>query len=497
MIDVTSVDNMRKSDKYTIENKTDSLTLMYRAGMGIYKSVKWHGKILIACGTGNNAGDGYVVASLLKDSGNDVEILMTEERFSDDGKYYFDVCHSKNVPWSVYNSQNLREYDIILDCIFGTGFKGEPKGNAKALIDAINESGAYVVSADINSGLNGQSGLGNTCVKSDLTVSIGTYKAGHYLGKAKDKIGSLVNIDIGIDLQEKPYKLLEKDDVRSFLGKRKNHSHKGTYGYISLIGGCTMYSGAVKLANLSATAMRSGAGVVRLCVPSDIVPSIAPYLLESTLYPLNSENGSIKFLENEIQSAIKGSKAIAVGMGLGQGGDNEKILEYILKSSEVPVVIDADGLNTLGKMDLSILSECKCKVVLTPHLKEMERLCGVSLAEITENPIHYAMELAKKTGAIILLKGTATIITDGEMVYLSNTGCAGMATAGSGDVLSGIVCAMCAQYEDALLATASSAFINGLAGENAMREFGNIAMIASDTAKNVGKAIYQIEKADI
>lgn len=494
MIEVTSVDNMRKSDSYTIENKIDSLTLMYKAGEGIYNSVKWHGRVLIACGTGNNAGDGYVVALLLKRAGYDVELLLAEERFSPDGLHYYNMCREENVPTSVYNLQKLDGYDIILDCIFGTGFKGEAKGNVKALIEAINESGAYIVSADINSGLNGDSGLGNTAVKSDLTVSIGTYKSGHFLSMAKDKIGSLENVDIGIDLIDKPYLLLEKEDVRAFLGNRLSFSNKGTYGYISLLGGCLQYGGAMKLANLSATAMRSGAGVVRLCVPKDLVSSVAPYILESTLYPLSSENGSIKFYENEIQGAIKGSKAVAIGMGLGQEGDNAKIIEYVLQNADATVIIDADGLNTLSKMDLSTIKNSRCRVVLTPHLKEMERLCGVPLDKILENPVFYATEFAREIGAILLLKGPTTIITDGKTVYLTDKGCAGMATAGSGDVLSGIIAALCASHSDTLMATAAAAYINGYAGEIAQKEFGAISMIASDTAKSVAKAINQIQK---
>ena len=190
MIPVVSVDNMRLSDKSTIENKTPSKELMYRAGRAIYESVDWHGKILVVAGTGNNAGDGYVVASLLK-------ILLSENRFSEDGKYYFDICQREKIPTRVYNCDTFDGYDIILDCIFGTGFKGSIKGSAREIIEKINSSQAYVVSADMNSGLNGDSGLGDICVQSDLTISIGTYKSGHFLGMAKDKMKKIINCDIG------------------------------------------------------------------------------------------------------------------------------------------------------------------------------------------------------------------------------------------------------------------------------------------------------------
>ncbi len=489
MKDVASVALMRKSDENTIKTRIPSRELMYRAGAGIYGSVNWRGKILVACGTGNNAGDGYVVASLLKKNGFSVELLLLKESFSDDGKYYFDMCVSQSIPVSVFDYRELKGYDIILDCIFGTGFKGDVTGKAAALIEKINQSGAYVVSADINSGLNGDSGLGEVCVKSDLTVSVGTAKSGHYLNRARDVIGKLVNIDIGIELTDAPYFLMEDSDAAALLSPRPSFSNKGTYGYVTLIGGCLEYSGAVKLANLSASAMRAGAGVVKLAVPRSLCSGIMPYILESTLYPLSERDGAIKFDENEIQGALNGVKAVAIGMGLGQRGDNEKIIEYILENYELPVVIDADGLNTLAKMDRRIIKDSECTVVLTPHLKEFERLCGVPMAQIQENPIEYAREYAKSVGAIVLLKGQTTVITNGDTVILSNTGCAGMATAGSGDVLSGIIAALCASRPDALMAVAVGAYINGMAAELAQAEYGDISMIASDTVKYIPDAI--------
>lgn len=496
MIEITSVKNMRQSDCNAIEKGTPSRELMYYAGCGIFENVFWGGKILVVCGTGNNAGDGYVVASLLKERKYDVSLLLLEEKFSPDGKYYFDKCVSQKVPWSVYNSENLTGYNIILDCLFGTGFKGEATGKAAQLIGKINESGAYVVSADINSGINGDNGMGKVYVKSNKTISVGSLKSGHLLGMAKDVTKQVVNIDIGIDLVGEPYYLLEEKDVGEFLGKRPNFSNKSTYGYITLLGGCTEYQGAIKLANMSASAMRAGAGVVRLAVPSSLVNSVSPYLLESTLYPLSEENGAVKFNEKEIQGALKGVKALGIGMGLGQSGDNEKILEYVLKNCQIPVVIDADGLNTLAKMDVSLVKESKCSIILTPHTKELERLTGKTVDEILENPIEIACDYAKKTGAVVLLKGPSTLITDGDKVLITHTGCSGMATAGSGDVLSGIITALCGSHpNEPLMCAACGAYINGLAGKMAENEYGKVSMVASDTAKCVAIAVkaYSLE----
>ena len=494
MKEVVSVSNMRKSDEETIKNKIPSLELMHKAGKAIFLNVGWHGKILIVCGYGNNAGDGYVVAGLLKKAGHDVSVMLLEERFSRDGKFFFDEYVYEKVPYSVYKNDNFHQYDMIVDCIFGTGFKGDVTGNAKEVIEKINSSGAYVVSADINSGLNGDSGLGNMCVISDLTVSIGTLKSGHFLGRAKDVIGRVVNANIGIDIVDKPYYLFEEDDASSLLEKRKNYSNKGTYGYITLIGGCTEYSGAVKLANIASSALRSGCGVCKIATPKSICHSIMPYLLESTLYPLSENDGAIKFDKKEIQGALNNVKCVAIGMGLGQRGDNEKIIKYILENYDIPVIIDADGLNTLAKMDIDILKNTKCKVVLTPHLKELERLTGVPLKEIENSPIEYAKNYALKTGAVVLLKGPCTIITDGYEVIITNTGCAGMASAGSGDVLSGILCAMCAGKEDILRYVSLGAYINGYAGQIAQKNMCDISMLASDTAMSIGLAIKELQQ---
>ncbi|MCQ2502169.1 MAG: NAD(P)H-hydrate epimerase [Saccharofermentans sp.] len=190
---------MRESDRWTIENLVPSKELMARAGRSIFESVDWKGPVGIICGKGNNAGDGFVVANLLKENGINCEIvLLYEHSFSEDGKYFFDKCVAAGIP--VVTEGRYGSYNTILDAIFGTGFRGEVKEPARSAIEKINASGAYVVSADINSGLNGDTGLGELYVISDLTVSIGTYKYGHFIGKAKEAMKAKINCDIGIKI---------------------------------------------------------------------------------------------------------------------------------------------------------------------------------------------------------------------------------------------------------------------------------------------------------
>ena len=198
-----SVKKMREGDAYTIKNFVSSKELMFRAAYGVYNSVDWKDKaIAIVAGSGNNGGDGYALATILADHGVIPHIYRTSEKFSDDGLYYYNLALEKDVPADIFSEdQDFSMYDIIVDCILGTGFIGVPRGLAAAAINAINNSSAFIVSVDINSGMNGDSGEADLAVKSNLTVSIGYYKTGLFLGKAPDLIDDLVNIDIGIVLE--------------------------------------------------------------------------------------------------------------------------------------------------------------------------------------------------------------------------------------------------------------------------------------------------------
>lgn len=197
-----SVQKMRESDAYTIQQGTPGRELMYRAAQGVYRCVSWAGRrAAILCGSGNNGGDGYALAAILAAQGMPPHIYRTSEKFSDDGLYYHTLALKRGVPSEAFSEgQSLSGYDVLVDCIFGTGFQGTPRGTAADAIRAINGSGAFVVSVDINSGMNGDTGEAVLAVRSDLTVSIGFYKTGLFLGRAPELAGDLINVDIGIAL---------------------------------------------------------------------------------------------------------------------------------------------------------------------------------------------------------------------------------------------------------------------------------------------------------
>ncbi len=248
---------------------------------------------------------------------------------------------------------------------------------------------------------------------------------------------------------------------------------------------------------MSSTALRAGCGVVRVIVPKSIEVGITPYLLEQTIFPMeDDEKQKMKFNTKEIDTALENLKAIAIGMGWGKGKDYEKILEYILQTKEIPCIIDADGLNILSQMDLKILQNTKCKIVLTPHLKEFERLSKIPIKIIEENPVKIAQAFASKYHVILLLKGSTTIVTDGITTYFIKRGCPGMATAGSGDVLSGVLVGMLGYHKPTPQIIAAGSYLAGMAGELAQEKYTDISMKASDTIEMFPVAIKNIRNAE-
>ena len=223
MLDCISVNNMRQSDALTIEKYVPSLTLMYRAAMGVYLAVSWHGSITIAVGSGNNGGDGYALAYILKRSGIDSRIVMLSDKRSDDGTVFADKAASLGIRISPFTSGCFKGSDIIVDCLLGTGFKGAVRQNYADAIREINESGAYVVSVDINSGMDGDTGLAVTAVKSDLTVTVGFLKNGLVTPEAGKWIGRLVCADIGIVLDREENKICSQSEWNDSCADRENY----------------------------------------------------------------------------------------------------------------------------------------------------------------------------------------------------------------------------------------------------------------------------------
>ena len=492
MIPIVDVRTMQESDRATIASGTSARELMLRAAKGIFDCYDWSQKTLIVCGTGNNAGDGYALATLLHEAKRSCDLLLLRNRFSEDGEYYFNICKQKGIGYSLWNgSFDFSPYTQIVDCIFGIGFHGPLGEDVATLIEKINKSGKPVICADMNSGLGGDSGIGTPCIESELTVAIQRFKPGHFLARAKDVIKQYTAVDIGIDTPNEDIFLLEECDVATLFVPRKNYTHKGNYGYVAILGGSIEYSGAAKLANMSAAALRAGCGVVTLAVPESIASAVAPYLLESTLLPIPAdESGKMTFSPEILNTILSRYASVAIGMGWGTSPTYKEILSHLLKYAHQPLIIDADGLNTLATMDMNFIKEATAPLILTPHLMEFSRLSGLSIDEIERDPIVHAKAFAKEYNVILLLKGCCTIVTDGEVAYLVDRGAAGMATAGSGDVLAGILAGMCGYLSPTVFTIASGAYIAGTAGELAEEKRSAVSMVASDTVNEIANVTH-------
>ena len=303
---------------------------------------------------------------------------------------------------------------------------------------------------------------------------------------------------------------IEAEDIKQLFPERPTECHKGNFGYVALVGGSIEYSGAIRLAGMANAAMRSGAGVATVAAPRSICPLIAPAILESTLFPLEDENGELVFNEEEFARLAGRYDCIAIGMGIGNSPETVKAVEYLLTHYDKKLIIDADGLNAMSELDHEIIRGSKASLVLTPHAKEFSRLSGMTVAEIKADPEAAARRLADELNAVVLLKGSTTIVagpsfeeetcsatgdatkTLTQKVLATDRGCPGMATAGSGDVLSGILSAVCYGADDLVLAAAAGAYINGAAGELAQSRHSAVTMTAADTAACVAAAVEAI-----
>ena len=288
-------------------------------------------------------------------------------------------------------------------------------------------------------------------------------------------------------------KEIEIKDIKNLFKERNSESNKGDFGKVGIYGGSIEYSGALKLSYLSLSSLRSGCGISRVLIKKEVLPLIGSNILEETLCILPSFDDNFY---DKLWDYIKDLDSLAFGMGLGNDKHLEEVLEYLIENYTGNLIIDADGLNTLSRMDLNVLNKRKCNILLTPHLKEFSRLCNKTIDEIKKDSLNLVKEFASTYRVSVLLKGHTTFISNGTDTYLVKTGTPGMATAGSGDVLSGILAGLLAYLDFNLLTVAAGVLLNGIAGCLAEEDNTDISMIASDTINNIGKAIKVIRNGN-
>lgn len=458
--------------------------------------------VAVFCGKGNNGGDGFAVARRLFNSGIDVSVfLVCGTDFSGDAKTNYDIIRKTDINIDVVSdTENLRyiikSFDIVVDAIFGTGIHGTVRGIAYDVISEINQNAKYVLSVDVPSGINSDSGeICGVCIKADKTVTFAAYKVGMLMFPAADFTGDIVAADISIPRyitdEIEGITVTDKEFVKKVLPKRRNNSHKGDYGKLLIIAGSRGMTGAAYMA--SSAAMRAGCGLVTLAVCESLNNIFEVKTTEVMTLPLPDTDGHLSYKAADILAEkINLYDAVLIGPGLGRSDDIRAVLEKVLEVSKVTLVIDADAISVLAK-DKNMLSKCGCGLIFTPHTAEMSRLCGMDIQYIEENRLSVSKEFSEEYGAAVILKGHHTVVTGADLMqYINITGNAGLAKGGSGDVLAGITAAFAAKGIDETAAAAAAAYVHGLAADIAVAECGMESLIASDVIECIPKALEKI-----
>ncbi|SNX54512.1 NAD(P)H-hydrate dehydratase [Thermoanaerobacterium sp. RBIITD] len=483
-----------------------SICLMENAGRIVAEYTKeyllMNNKVnaLVICGKGNNGGDGYVAARYLYNSGFDVKVFITTSSaaITGDAKKNLDIIMNMGifVAEIIQKEQikllekNIMDCDIIIDAIYGTGLSGEICGTTKEIIDIINKSGKYIISADIPSGINGDTGHIEGCaVKANKTITMGFIKKGLTIYPGVEYSGDIVIADIGIpkniiEQYKNTYNIITHEDVK--ITKRNRNTHKGDYGKLLIIAGSKNMTGAAALCAMSA--IKTGCGIVRLAVPQKIQPVLQGSLKEIITYGIKDKDGIFyKDSVDEILEISKDADVVAIGPGLTNCSDIKEFVENIIISIDKPLVIDADALNVLS----SIIDIIKGRdIILTPHLGEMSRLIGITIDEIKNDIFGVTQYFINKYKVTLVLKGSRTVIGNSDSgIYINNTGNPGMATAGSGDVLTGMISSFLAQGLSNIKAAIYGAYYHGKAGDLASYKYGEYSLTASNIIEYIHEAI--------
>lgn len=504
---LVTASQMRSIDSNTINLGIPGIVLMENAASCVVREIYADYPDLIAfsvvvvCGKGNNGGDGFVVARHLMNLGAFVQTVLVGESSDLKGDALTNYAILNNMGAHVLEIQTdselpiLREFlsrsKLVVDALLGTGIQGSVRGIYKDVIYMINQAERPVVSVDVPSGLNSDTGsIGGICVRAHKTVTFGLPKVGLMTFPGVDYVGELVIGDIGI-----PDKVVQNEnittnlttcyDVEHTLRPRKRDAHKGDYGRVFVVGGSTGLTGAVVLS--ATAALRIGAGLVTVGVPAKLHDILEVKLTEAMSIPLSDcGDGTLDAsAARRILEFSNNCDCVAIGPGLSKTESTTQVVSKVLCKLECPCIIDADGLNCLSG-DLGVLKQCKAQVVLTPHPGEMSRLTRVAISEIQKNRLSISLEFAKENNVILVLKGARTVVASpGGLAYINPTGTPGMATGGSGDVLTGTIAGLIAQGIDPFMAAVTGVYVCGRAGEVAAEEKGECGLIAGDIVRKI------------
>lgn len=502
---------MREIDKIAIEQyQLPGVVLMENAGSAVAREVDrllvglGDKKICVFAGLGNNGGDGFVAARYLVNGGAKVKVFLVGERASIKGDAQIHANVLSHMGVDIMEVTGERDWDkvriavtfsdCLIDALVGTGFHGEMSEALALIVDVINRSGKKVVAVDIPSGVNADNGqIQGIAIKAHLTVTFGLPKPGLLLYPGAYQAGEVLADGIGIPLPLLTTAPVQQMTitaglVRRLLPKRRPDSHKGLNGHVGVIAGSHGYTGAAVLC--ATGALRSGSGLVTLAVANSlrgIMEAKTTEVMTRTLPELAGGAIGLKSVPY-VEELANHWDVIALGPGMGRHSETQAAIREIIRNAEKPLVIDADGINALaGHMD--VIHQADAMVILTPHPGEMGQLTGLSALQVNQDRIGIARRTAHQWGSIIVLKGAPTVVAfpDGD-VYINTTGNAGMATGGTGDVLTGVIAALIAQGLSSHDAALTGVYIHGLAGD-IVAQAGLVGLIAGDLLQALPAAV--------
>jgi hydroxyethylthiazole kinase-like uncharacterized protein yjeF len=470
---------------------TPSAALMERACMGFLTEIKKLSptSVLVVCGGGNNGGDGLLLAQMLLESGIKTAVYLASGKPSLNTLALFDSFKGQKI--DVFPPQR---FDVIVDALFGAGFKGPVRPPYLELIGQINDSGSYVVSLDVPSGLNPSTGFGDPIgVQADLTLAVSFIKQGEVLNDGLDLTGKLSVVDIGIkDPGNLTSGLVEEEDLKGMLPTRKRNVNKGDFGKAAIIGGSIDYIGAPLMALAAEGALRLGAGYAYLgCVKANAAVYGTSFP-QAVILPLSGRK-HILFRKDEAEKLLR-MDAVAMGMGMGVSLDTYRYVEFLLKNFRGNLIIDADGLNSLAKYGTGVLKGHVGPVLLTPHLKEFSRLIGKSVQDLgASGVVEEGKKFAEEYNLNLLLKSASSVLCGEGKQLVLGFGNSGLAKAGSGDLLSGFIVGAAAEQKDLFKAAELGSFVLGRSAELASLDLPLRSITYNDLVAYAPKAIKEIE----
>lgn len=509
-------DEMKLVEQYTAKYGLSYQRMMENAGAACTRNIRNIiekeksnvRNVVVVCGKGNNGGDGFVIARKFAENGyNACVVLASGYPGSQEATYMYKLVLDLSIPTIWYDADKvkaisvIKHADIIVDAVFGFSFYGKIGEDMATLFSEMSSAKGLKFSVDLPSGVYCDSGYHDpACFRADYTIAISALKPAHIIHPAAECCGDIIIANIGIP--EESYSLVKdslytynKTEVRNLFPERKTTSHKGSFGHLLCICGSRTMAGAPVLA--ASAALRSGAGLVTVAFPEGIYNPVSAKLTEALLMPLEeTAEGTVSAAAAEkIVSALDKFDAVVIGCGMGNNEDTRAVLTAVIENAEIPVIVDADGINVLAS-DISILQRAKSKIILTPHPREMSRLCGKPVEVILSDTVGCAREFSEQHGAYLVLKSANTVVTepDSKRVYVNASGNNGLSKGGSGDVLAGLIGGMAVQQFSLTDALTCAVYIHGHTADVLSERMSRTGMLPSDVVDELVRVFRYFEK---